>query len=458
MSILVKGGVVVNSHTRRQLDVRLDGEKIVELGADLAVKDSEVVDASGCFILPGFIDAHTHLELNNGYADTSDNFTTGSAAAVANGTTTVIDMATPDRGKSLADCLATWNALAENKASCDYNYHMSIIEWTPAIAKEIPEMAKAGVTSFKMYLAYDNLRTTDAELYEAMKAIKSVDGMLGVHCENGEIINQLQKDYLAAGKTGPENHPLTRPNALEAEAVNRYLTIANTVGLAVNIVHLSTKESLAVVKRARAHGQKVYVETCPQYLTLTDDLYRLPDFEGAKYVCSPPLRSQADQEALWQGVMDGDVDTISTDHCDFDFAAKEKFGKADFTKIPGGLPGVETRPAIVYTTGVATGKISLERFVALLSENIAKQFALYPQKGVIQLNSDADIVVWDPKAQAVISQQTQLQHCDYSAYEGFQTTGKAKFVFLRGKKVAEDGKVIAPRTGRFVFRKVNQEA
>lgn len=281
-------------------------------------------------------------------------------------------------------------------------------------------------------------------------------GILGVHCENGDVINQLQKDYLQTGKVAPKYHPLSRPNVLEAEAINRYLTIAGQVGLAVNIVHLSTKESLEVVKRARAKGQVVYVETCPQYLLLEDSLYDLPNFEGAKYVCSPPLRKPTDNKALWQGVIDGHVQTISTDHCDFNFSNQKINGKGDFTKIPGGMPGVETRPELIYTAGVMTEKISLERFVGLLSEDIAKQFNMYPKKGVIQIGSDADIVIWDPEQRDVISAKTQVTNCDYTPYEGFETIGKARDVFLRGDKVAENGKVCKEKIGKFVFRKINE--
>lgn len=243
MSILLKGGTVVSAYNRRQLDIRIDGEQIVEIGANLPVENSQIEDVTGCYVLPGFIDAHTHLELNNGKGSlsTADNFTTGSQAAVAKGTTTVIDMATPNKGGSLKDCLATWNQLAEGKSSCDYTYHMSMIEWKPTIAAEIQEMVAAGITSFKMYMAYDNLRTTDAEIFEAMKEIKKVNGMLGVHCENGDLVDELIQSYVSQGKLAPHYHPLSRPAAVEAEAVARYLMIAEMADLPVNIVHLSTK-------------------------------------------------------------------------------------------------------------------------------------------------------------------------------------------------------------------------
>ncbi|WP_430610953.1 dihydropyrimidinase [Enterococcus sp. DIV0340] len=427
MSILLKGGTVVSAYNRRQLDIRIDGEQIVEMGANLPVENSQIEDVTGCYVLPGFIDAHTHLELNNGKGSlsTADNFTTGSQAAVAKGTTTVIDMATPNKGGSLKDCLATWNQLAEGKSSCDYTYHMSMIEWKPTIAAEIQEMIAAGITSFKMYMAYDNLRTTDAEIFEAMKEIKKVNGMLGVHCENGDLVDELIQSYVSQGKLTPHYHPLSRPAAVEAEAV----------------------------ERARQRGQSVYVETCPQYLLLDDHLYDAPNFEAAKYVCSPPLRKREDQQALWQGIKEGAINTISTDHCSFNFHGQKTVGKDDFSKIPNGMPGVETRPELIYTEGVAKGRITLEKMVALLSENIAKQFSMYPQKGVVQEGSDADLVVWDPRTTGVIAARTQLQNVDYTPYEGFETQGQARMVYLRGQKVAEAGQVILANQGKFVFRK-----
>lgn len=455
MSILLKGGTVVSAYNRRQLDIRIDGEQIVEMGANLPVENSQIEDVTGCYVLPGFIDAHTHLELNNGKGSlsTADNFTTGSQAAVAKGTTTVIDMATPNKGGSLKDCLATWNQLAEGKSSCDYTYHMSMIEWKPTIAAEIQEMIAAGITSFKMYMAYDNLWITDAEIFEAMKEIKKVNGMLGVHCENGDLVDELIQSYVSQGKLTPHYHPLSRPAAVEAEAVARYLMIAEMADLSVNIVHLSTKRSLEAVERARQRGQSVYVETCPQYLLLDDHLYDAPNFEAAKYVCSPPLRKREDQQALWQGIKEGAINTISTDHCSFNFHGQKTVGKDDFSKIPNGMPGVETRPELIYTEGVAKGRITLEKMVALLSENIAKQFSMYPQKGVVQEGSDADLVVWDPRTTGVIAARTQLQNVDYTPYEGFETQGQARMVYLRGQKVAEAGQVILANQGKFVFRK-----
>lgn len=454
MALLIRGGTVVSTMGQRKLDIRIDGEKIVETGVDLAEEGSEVVDATGCYLLPGFIDTHTHMELDNGPGtlNVSDEFKTASIAAVAKGTTTVMDMATPQKGHSLQDCLDTWNGLAKDKTSCDYTYHMSVIEWSDTMADQIKAMAKKGITSFKMYMAYDNLRVSDDGIYEAMKAIKAVHGMLGIHCENGDLVNALQQEYLAAGCYAPKYHPITRPNIVEAEAISRYLTIAALADLPVNIVHLSTKESLEVVRAARARGQKVFVESCPQYFFLDDSLYDLPDFESAKYICSPPLRKPDDIKALWEGLENGEIDTMGTDHCAFNFKDQKIVGKDNFTKIPGGMPGVETRGELMYTAGVATGKITPEQFVGIMSEHAAHQFGMYPQKGVIQTGSDADIVVWDPKATNVISSKTQLSNVDYTAYEGFKTQGGAHQVYLRGQKVAEDGKLVKGQQGKFIAR------
>lgn len=454
MSILLKGGTVVSSHDHRRLDVRINGEHIVELGANLPVNDSIVEDVSGCYLLPGFIDAHTHLQLNNGAGamNNSDNFSSGSAAAVAKGTTTVIDMATPDKGKSLQECLDTWIGFSNKRSSCDFTYHMSIIEWNDNIKREIKSMFEQGIPSFKVYLAYDNLRISDADLYEIMLEIKKYHGMLGCHCENGDMVDELREQFVKEGKLTPHYHPLSRPDTVESEAVNRYLMIASYADFPVNIVHLSTKSSLDTVRRARQNGQKVFVETCPHYLTLDDHVYDYPKFESAKYVCSPPMRKETDVEALWEGVELGEVTTISTDHCAFNFEGQKTVGKDNFTKIPNGMPGVETRPEVIYTAGVSTGRITLEEMVALLSENTARQFGMFPQKGIIQENSDADIVIWDPEVEGVISSDSLLTECDYTPFEGFATKGAPRSVFLRGLKVAENGKVIEGNKGRFVSR------
>ena len=454
MTKVLKGGTLVSATGRKKADIRIEGEKIVEIGTNLSTDDCQVEEVTGYFLLPGFIDAHTHLELNNGKdsVNSADTFYTGSKAAVAKGTTTVIDMATPNKDGTLKECFDNWTAMAALNSSCDYNYHMSIIQWTPAIKSEIKEIIALGTTSFKMYMAYENLRTPDSAIFEVIEELKKYGGMLGVHCENGDLVEEAIARHKEAGKLSPHYFPKTRPVSVEAEAVERYLTIAEMADYPVNIVHLSAKRSLESVRRARSRGQKVYVETCPHYLILDESVYDLPDFEGGKYICSPPIRSRDDQEALWQAVINGEINTISTDHCSFNFQTQKMLGKDDFSKAPSGLPGVEDRPKLIHTAGVASGKITLERMVGLLSEDVAKQFKFYPQKGVLQVGSDADIVVWDDKVKGKITAKNQLQNVDYNPYEGFETIGAAKAVYLRGKKVAEDGKVILERTGKFAFR------
>ncbi|MBP1041986.1 dihydropyrimidinase [Vagococcus sp. BWB3-3] len=453
MAILLKGGTIVSASGRRQLDLRMEAEIIQEIGSDLAANPGDqVIDVQGQFLLPGFIDAHTHFELNNGVTDTADNFTTSSRGAIVGGTTSIIDFATPERGGTLRDCLAEWHQMAERKTSCDYSYHMSLIEWNQQIASEVPLMIEEGISSFKMYMAYDNLRTSDGAIFEAMLAIRKEHGMLGIHCENGDMVNELIKKLVGEGHVSTHYHPLSRPDSVEAEAVERYLMMADLAGLPVNIVHLSTQRSLESVKRARDRGQKVFVETCPHYLVLDDQLYDGPGFEGGKYVCSPPLRSKADQAYLWDNVISGEIDTISTDHCSFNFKGQKELGLLDFSKIPNGLPGVETRPILMYSYGVATGRITLEKMVALLSEKIARQFGMFPQKGILQVGSQADIVVWNPQGKGVISAKTQEQAVDYTPFEGMETVGSPRQVYLRGQLVAENGKVILGNQGRFIHR------
>ena len=454
MAKILKGGTLVSATGRRDADIRIEGEKIVEIGENLATEGCEIEDVTGYFLLPGFIDAHTHLELNNGEGavNSADTFYTGSKAAVAKGTTTVIDMATPDKDGTLKECFDNWSAMAEGNSSCDYNYHMSIIRLTPEIKEEIKEIIAAGCTSFKMYMAYENLRTPDSAIFEVIEELKKHGGMLGVHCENGDLVEEAIDRHKEAGLLTPHYFPKTRPVSVEAEAVERYLTIAEMADYPVNIVHLSAKRSLESVRRARDRGQKVYVETCPHYLVLDESVYDLPGFEGGKYICSPPIRTLEDQEALWEGIVNGEINTVSTDHCSFNFETQKKLGKDDFSKAPSGLPGVEDRPVLLHTTGVASGKITLERMVGLLAENVAKQFKFYPKKGVLQVGSDADIVIWDDQVKGVITAKDQLQNVDYNPYEGFETVGAAKGVYLRGKKVAEDGKEILERTGKFAFR------
>lgn len=452
MSVLLKGGTLVSGGRSEKADLRMGGGVILETGRDLPEQDSSEEDVSGCLLFPGFIDAHTHFDMDTGTAHTADDFPSGTAAAVAGGTTAVLDFATQEKGETLSEALRNWHRKADGKAFCDYGFHMAITDWNPAVSREMDDMKKAGVTSFKLYMAYDALRASDAEIYEVMQRVRALHGMLGVHCENGDLVNERTRELLAAGNTAPRYHPVSRPEPVEAEAVERCLTIAGLAGLPVNIVHLSTAAGLGAVRRFRRAGGGAFVETCPQYLLLNGDRYDQPDFLGAKYVCSPPLRPERCSRALWEAVENGEVDTISTDHCSFNFKGQKELGRGDFSKIPNGLPGVEHRPALLFTFGVQKGRITPERMAGLLSENAAKQFGLYPKKGALLPGSDADVVVWDPRARGCITAEHQNQNVDYTPYEGFELYGLPRAVYLRGEKAAENGRVLPAPRGRYVPR------
>ena len=453
MSILIQNGVLVLPDGPQRADLRVDGDKIVQLGPSLPAGDSRVLDAAGKLVFPGLIDTHTHFEMNKGLAnETADDWFTGTRAALAGGTTTVLDFAEPERGCSLASALETWHGRADGKACCHYGFHMTIKDWDPRIRSELRDMTAAGVTSYKVYLAYDNLRLSDAAAYQVIQAVGREGGVLGCHCENGDLVNAGIRAQKAAGRLGPSAHPRSRPPAVEAEAVNRWLAIAECAGYPVNVVHLSTRRGLEHALAARERGQKVYLETCPQYLLLDESCYSLPGFESAKYVFSPPARPLEDQQALWQALERGDIDTLGTDHCSFDFHGVKALGKDDFSKIPNGLPGVEHRPALLYTHAVASGRITAADMARLLAENPARLFGMYPQKGVLAVGSDADIVIFDQNYTGRIASATQYQNVDYTPYEGWALRGRADTVLLSGQVAVEGGRVVQERQGRYVRR------
>lgn len=452
MSIIIKNGTIVTPKKSYISDIRIEDEIIVDIGENLEDDQAKIIDATGCLVFPGFIDSHTHFDLDTGYTRTADNFKTGTAAAIVGGTTTILDFATQNKGETLSEALTNWNKLAKDVSSCDYGFHMAITQWNEDIKDEIKIMCSQGITSFKAYMAYDNLRLNDGEIYDILKCLKKYNGLLSVHCENGDLVNTMIKEQLNSGNITPAAHPLSRPNIVESEAVSRYIDIANLAGAPIYIVHLSTKESLEEVVKARKRGQKVYVETCPQYLLLEDSLYLSDDFESAKYVLSPPLRKRDDLEKLWKALSAEEIDTIGTDHCSFNFKGQKDHGINDFSKIPNGIPGVEHRPVLMYSYGVDSGKITKEQMCSVLSENIAKIFGMYPRKGVIQVGSDADIVIWDVLSKGIISKDNQSQNVDYTPFEGFKTVGSAKHVFLRGKHVVENGNIIKRNSGKFIKR------
>ncbi len=453
MSILIQNGVLICPDGPIRADLRVEGEKIAQIGPGLSVGDSRVLDASGKLVFPGFIDTHTHFEMNKGKAnETADDWASGTLAALAGGATTVLDFAEPERGASLASALDAWHSRADEIASCHYGFHMTIKDWNPAIRAELADMERAGVTSYKVYFAYDNLRVSDGTALEVVRAVGERGGIVGCHCENGDLVAAGVAAQRAAGNLGPAAHPLSRPAAVEAEAVGRWLTVGELAGYPVNIVHLSTKRGLELVRAARERGQKVYAETCPQYLLLDEGMYSLPGFEGAKFVLSPPLRGREDVEALWAGLEAGNIDTIGTDHCSFHFRGVKELGREDFSKIPSGIPGVEHRPVLMYTAGVASGRMSAHQFMKLLSEQPARLFGMYPRKGALAVGSDADLVIFDPEYTGRITAAGQRQAVDYTPYEGFETRGRVERVLLSGETAVEDGQVTAERRGRFVRR------
>lgn len=453
MSILIQNGILVLPTGPIQADLRVAGGRIAELGPGLAPGASRVIDAQERLVFPGFIDTHTHFEMNEGFPnETADDWYTGTRAALAGGTTTVLDFAEPERGATLASALETWHGRADGAACCNYGFHMTVKDWSPSIRSELREMTAAGVTSYKVYLAYDNLRLSDAAAYEVVKAVGAEGGVVGCHCENGDLVTEGIRAQQAAGNLSPAAHPLSRPPAVEAEAVGRWLTIAELAGCPVNIVHLSTLRGLEAVRAARTRGQRLYVETCPQYLLLDERSYRLPGFESAKFVLSPPLRAQENCAALWDALEAGEIDTIGTDHCSFRFHGAKELGREDFSKIPNGIPGVEHRPSLMYTYGVAAGRITAVDMARLLAENPARLFGMYPQKGVLAVGSDADLVIFDPNDTGRITAETQYQNVDYTPYEGMALRGRVDTVLLGGEVAVEGGRVLLERRGRYVSR------
>lgn len=453
MSILIQNGTLICPEGPVKADLRVEGDRIAEIGPGLPNRGSRVIDASDRLVFPGFIDTHTHFEMNKGTpSETADDWASGTLAALAGGTTTVLDFAEPERGAPLASALETWRRRADGRASCHYGFHMTIKDWNPAIRAELADMAAAGVTSYKVYLAYDNLRVSDRTALEVVRAVGEQGGIVGCHCENGDLVAAGIDAQRAAGNLGPSAHPLSRPGLVEAEAVGRWLAIGELAGYPVNIVHLSTGRGLELVRMARERGQAAYVETCPQYLLLDDGKYGLPGFEGAKFVLSPPLRGREDVDALWAGLEAGEIDTIGTDHCSFHFKGVKELGWDDFSKIPNGIPGVEHRPVLVYTAGVAAGRMSAHRMMKLLSEQPARLFGMYPRKGALAVGSDADIAILDPGFEGRITAAQQYQNVDYTPYEGYQTRCRVDTVLLSGEICVDAGRVAARGRGRFVRR------
>ncbi len=462
MSILIRGGTVVTAEGTLAADVLIAGEKIAaviarEAGLPAGGRAGQVIDATGKYVIPGGIDAHTHMEMPFGGTFSSDTFETGTKAAAHGGTTTIIDFAVQAKGTSLLAALDKWHEKADGNCAVDYGFHMIVSDVNDATLKEMEACIGAGVTSFKMFMAYPGVfYATDGEILLAMQQASRTGATVMMHAENGIAIDQLVAQALAAGRTAPVHHGLTRPPELEGEATSRAIALAQVAGCPLYIVHLSAAHALEAVAEARDRGQNVFAETCPQYLYLSlDDLAR-PDFEGAKFVCSPPLRTPDHSAALWRGLRTNDLAVVSTDHCPFCFKEQKELGRGDFAKIPNGIPGVEHRMDLLHQ-GVVAGEITLQRWVETCATTPARMFGLYPRKGTIAPGADADIVVYDPSARQTLSAATHHMNVDYSAYEGMEITGRAEVTISRGRVVVRDGEFAGPPGhGSFLPRGLNQ--
>ncbi len=448
---ILRGGTLVSPHGLMKGDLALEGDKIGQVGGHVEeTAEDEVIDVTGTYVFPGFIDAHTHMQCWTGMDWTADSFETGTRAAARGGTTTIVDYATQDKGMTMPEALEEWHRRADGTCTANYAFHMAIADWNEQTKRDIPAMREAGIVSFKTYFAYDHLRLDDAQTLEVLEAIRPFGGILCVHCENGTLVDALQKRVFASGITGPEGHPLSRPSACEAEAISRLTYLAELADARINIVHLSTAEGLEAIRAAKARGVHVSVETCPQYLLLDDTRYLEPGFEGAKYVMSPPLRTRHDVQVLRKALENGEIDTIATDHCSFNLHGQKDRGIGDFRKIPNGAPGVEHRPAVIMTSFADT--LGPTDFCRLMSTNPAKVFGMYPRKGVLAEGSDADICVWDPEARWTITAAAQHQAVDYTPYEGFEAKGRAHLVYVGGELVVCDGEPLGPKPGKYVAR------
>jgi dihydropyrimidinase len=454
--LLFTGGTVVTAEGSYRADVLVEDGKVSAVGASIDADGIQTVDASGLLVMPGFIDAHTHMDMPFGGTMTADDWATGTEAAVAGGTTTIIDFALQEVGGTLAGAVEAWTEKSRDKAVIDYGFHVAITDLRDDIKAELPDLAAKGVASVKIFMAYKGtpLYTEDDDLFETLQLSRDAGVLVMVHAENGDAIAKLQQQALARGDTAPKFHALTRPEAVEAEATNRAIRLAEVAEAPILVVHVSCAPALEAIHLAHERGQTVFAETCPQYFVFEyEDLAR-EGFEGAKYVCSPPLRDPSNRPALWNGLKTGDLQIFGSDHCSFNYEGQKDLGRDDFTLIPNGIPGAEERAMTLWTLGVREGKLSENQFVAVLSTNQARIYGAYPKKGTLAPGADADIVLWDPGLSTTATVGNRHGNVDYTPYEGRTFTGGPAAVYVRGNLVYKGGEVVGERgSGRFVERK-----
>ncbi|MBB6146144.1 dihydropyrimidinase [Silvibacterium bohemicum] len=444
MGLLIRNGTVITADETLSADVLVEDGTIREVRSGIASQGHTAVDASGLYVLPGGIDAHTHLDMPFGGTTSADDFETGTRAAAIGGTTTIVDFAIQAKGTKMRSALDTWWNKAEGKACIDYGLHMIVTDLGTSGLEDMDDMVREGVASFKLFMAYPNvLMVDDATIFKALQQTSKNGALICMHAENGSVIDVIVQQALAEGKTAPVYHALTRPTIAEAEAVQRAIAMAEIAGAPMYIVHLSSEDALNQVREARDRGVPAFAETCPQYLLLSiEDQMPGVSFEEAKYVFTPPLREKKNQPMLWDGLKHDHLQVVSTDHCPFCFEDQKSLGKDDFTKIPNGGPGIENRLQLIHHHGVNSGRLTLNRFVEITSTAPARIFGMYPKKGTIAVGSDADLVLWDPSAEHTISAATHNMRCDYSMFEGFRVRGNAKQVYSRGELIVENGKYL----------------
>jgi dihydropyrimidinase len=457
-SLLIRNGRVITATDDYAADVYCDNGKVAAIGANLPAdrfKADRTIDARGQYVMPGGIDVHTHLDMPFGGTTSADDFESGTIAAAHGGTTSVVDFAIQYRGQTMRHALDEWRKKAEGNAAIDYGFHMIVTELPDAGLDEMDRMVRdEGITSFKLFMAYPGVFMVDDQtIFRALQRTGANGGLVCMHAENGGVIDELVKEALRKGQKAPKYHALTRPARAEGEATGRAIALAEMAGVPIYIVHLSAADALEKVKQARDMGLPAYAETCPQYLFLSYDNYEEPGFDGAKYVMSPPLREKWHQDVLWKGLAKNDLQVISTDHCPFCMAEQKTLGKDDFSKIPNGAPGIETRLTLVHNGGVRGGRLNLNRFVELCSTTPAKMFGLFPRKGTIAVGSDADIVLFDPNRTQTLGVKTLHMKVDYNPYEGTTVHGSPSMVIAGGKVIIDDGEFVGKKgDGRFLTR------